>query len=194
MQHQESFIIFLTWVSGAGKTTMMQRLLEEYSELQQVLSVTTRSPREGEKNGQDYHFVELEQFENWQSAWLFLETALVHNSYYYGTRLDWLLESLEQGHYPIKNIDPIGMEKVEQSGALSGRYKAIFMDISEELMTQRILKRQPDIAQEELLKRLASAQHEREIAHRLSDCIVLDATPEKDVVFARLNELLAIEQ
>lgn len=190
MTSQEPFIIFLTWVSWAGKTTMMQRLLDEYSQLQQVLSVTTRPPRAFEVDGEHYHFVSSDDFE--QQKWdnLFLEYAFVHNSYYYGTRLDRLLETIEQWKYPIKNIDPIGMELVEKEWKIAGKYISIFMDISEELMKQRILERQPDMSEEEIEKRLASAQKEREIAKRLSDCIVLDATPTKDIVFSELQRLL----
>ena len=192
MSLQQPFIIFLTWVSGAGKTTMMQQLLSQYDQLEQVLSITTRAPRDGEIDGQDYHFVTLEDFEQQKSDNLFLEYAFVHNSYYYGTRLDWLHEALARWYYPIKNIDPIGMELVEKEWKLDGKYMSIFMDISEELMKERILTRQPHMSDEELQKRLASAQKEREIASRLQHTIVLDATPPKDIVFAELQRLLEL--
>ena len=189
----DSKIIFLSWVSGAGKTTMMESLLEYYPQkIEKILSVTTRAPREGEKNGDQYHFVTQEQFEHWKSENLFLEYALVHNSYYYGTRLDRLRESLEKWYYPIKNIDPLGMEIVQKEWKIDGQYRCIFMDISDDLMVKRIYTRQPDISDEELKNRLASAQHEREIAKNLPDSIIVDASPEKEKVFAKLVEILEL--
>lgn len=185
-------IIFLTGVSGAGKTTMMDALLSHFPQTEKILSVTTRAPRNGEKNGDQYHFVSSEEFEQWKLEKRFLEYAFVHNSYYYGTRLDWLEESLEKWYYPIKNIDPLGMEMVQHEGQIDDKYMCIFMDISDELMVKRIYERQPNISDEELQKRLASAQHERIIAQKLPHCILVDASPEREAVFANLVNILEL--
>ena len=66
------------------------------------------------------------------------------------------------------------------------------MDISDELMIKRIYGRQPDISDEELSNRLASAQNERKIAKNLPDSIIVDASPEKEEVFAKLLEILEL--
>jgi len=53
-------IIILVAPSGSGKTTIAKRLLKDFENLTFSVSATTRSPREGEKNGKDYHFLSPE--------------------------------------------------------------------------------------------------------------------------------------
>jgi hypothetical protein len=68
--------------SGAGKTSLVNRLLEAQSGIRLSVSHTTRAPRPGEEEGRDYHFVDRATFENMIAAGDFLEHADVYGNYY----------------------------------------------------------------------------------------------------------------
>ncbi len=107
--------------SGAGKTSLLKALLERrQGEIQQplqqmVLSVshTTRQPRPGEVNGEHYHFVSVEQFQQMVGERAFLESAQVFDNYY-GTAEASVREQLETGKDVILEIDWQGARQVRQ--------------------------------------------------------------------------------
>ena len=79
-------LLILSSPSGAGKTTLTKRLQERFPDLMFSVSHTTRTPRAGETDGKDYHFVEKKTFEDIVQAAGFLEWAEVHGNLY-GTSL-----------------------------------------------------------------------------------------------------------
>lgn len=79
-------LLVISSPSGAGKTTLARRLAAEL-ELQFSVSTTTRSPRPGEVDGKDYHFVSNERFDAMVQANAFAEWAVVHGNRY-GTSID----------------------------------------------------------------------------------------------------------
>lgn len=182
-------IIFLAGVSGSGKTTMMSLLLQD-DHFEKVCSVTTRKPREGEINGDQYIFMNTGEFEYLIEQKKFLEYAYVHQIAYYGTRLDLIQQALEHGKYPVKTIDMIGMEVIEQKWKIEGQYLSFFLDISEEIMKERILMRQPDMNELELQHRLDSASMERNIAKRLKNCIIIDGSGSIEEVFTTIKNYI----
>jgi len=182
-------IVFLAGVSGSGKTTMMQLLLQDEC-FEKVCSVTTRKPREGEISGDQYIFMNTGEFEYLIEQKKFLEYAYVHQIAYYGTRLDLIQQALSHGKYPLKTIDMIGMEVIEQKWKIEGHYISFFLDISEEVMKERILLRQPDMNNLELQHRLDSAAMERMIAKRLKNCIIIDASGSRDDVLTSIKNYI----
>ncbi len=114
---KEPKVIFLTGVSGSGKTTMMDLLLQD-PQFEKVCSLTTRPPREGEVSGDHYVFVSIPEFEILIQEKKMLEYAFVHQIAYYGTRIDWLQDALDRGKSPVKTIDMIGMDVIEQKNKL----------------------------------------------------------------------------
>ena len=142
-------------------------LLLEDPRFQKVCSTTTRDRREGEQDGDQYFFIAFDEFEELKRQNLFVECACVHGKHRYGTRSDFLQEGLNSGLYPIKNIDPIGMKMLQDKQDLGFDYCSIFLDVSDDIVRQRILYRQPDIDPKELLARVKSAQTEREILKEL---------------------------
>ena len=70
--------------SGAGKTTLCNRLLSDFPELRYSVSCTTRLPRDGEVDGENYNFLNEAKFEELIAAGAFLEYARVFD-HYYGT-------------------------------------------------------------------------------------------------------------
>lgn len=186
---KEPKVIFLTGVSGSGKTTMMDLLLED-DQFEKVCSLTTRKPRDWEISWDHYVFVSVSEFEELIQEKKMLEYAFVHQIAYYGTRLDWIEESLSRYKSPVKTIDMVGMEIIEKKWKIDGQYVCIFLDISEEVMKKRILMRQPDMNDLELQHRLDSAAMERNIAHRLQNCIVLDGSGSIGDVFGQIKLIL----
>lgn len=184
-------VIFLTGVSGAGKTTMMDLLLTE-GWLHKICSVTTRSPREGEVNGDHYVFVDQQEFERLIQEGKMLEYVFVHQIAYYGTRIDWIQDALKEGKSLVKTIDMIGMQIIEREKKLDpSQYVCIFLDIPTEIMKGRILQRQPNIDSLELQKRLDSAYIEKQIAYDLQHRIIIDGSASVDEVFADIKQVLS---
>jgi guanylate kinase len=99
--------------SGAGKTSLVSKLLEQDPKIQVSVSHTTRNPRPGEVNGINYNFVSIEEFEKLIGDAGFLEHAKVFNNYY-GTSQKWVDEKLAQGTDIILEIDWQGAQQVRQ--------------------------------------------------------------------------------
>lgn len=99
--------------SGAGKTSLVRALLEGDADLNLSVSYTTRPPRSGEIDGQHYHFVEQETFEQMVAADAFVEFARVFGNAY-GTAAATLRETLDDGHDLLLEIDWQGARQVRQ--------------------------------------------------------------------------------
>lgn len=99
--------------SGAGKTSLVQRLLAINSGIQLSVSYTTRAPRPGEEDGRDYHFVSREQFLQMAGRGEFLESAEVYGNLY-GTSQIWLQTQLAGGQDMLLEIDWQGAAQVRR--------------------------------------------------------------------------------
>ncbi len=99
--------------SGAGKTSLVTKLVESRADLEVSVSHTTRPMRDGEENGTHYHFVEKAQFEKEIEAANFLEHAEVFGNYY-GTSQKVVEDKLAQGIDIILEIDWQGAEQVRK--------------------------------------------------------------------------------
>jgi guanylate kinase len=102
-------LIVVSGPSGAGKTTLLKRLFEECPELVASISATTRRPRPGEVDGEDYFFISPEEFERRRLAGDFLECFEVFSSgTWYGTLESEVSPSLAAGKSIILEIDVQG--------------------------------------------------------------------------------------
>ncbi|GAB5471333.1 MAG: guanylate kinase [Rhodospirillales bacterium] len=108
---RRGFILVLSSPSGAGKTTLTRRLLEEDPGFVPSVSTTTRPPRPGEVEGQDYNFVARERFEKLVEAGAFLEHAKVFD-HRYGTPQAPVDAALEAGKDILFDIDWQGTQQV----------------------------------------------------------------------------------
>ena len=97
--------------SGAGKTSLVAKLLEGDANVRLSVSYTTRAPRSGEADGREYHFVTRAGFERMIAARDFLEHAEVYGNYY-GTSRRWIEAELAGGHDVLLEIDWQGAAQV----------------------------------------------------------------------------------
>jgi guanylate kinase len=100
-------LIIVSAPSGGGKSSLCNRALEEFSQLMDSVSYTTRAPRPGEVEGNPYHFVTKEKFEELRDHGFFIETAVVHN-HLYGTPKDQVEKAKALGKVLIMDIDVQG--------------------------------------------------------------------------------------
>ncbi|MFH1136729.1 MAG: guanylate kinase [Pseudomonadota bacterium] len=100
--------------SGAGKTTLCQRLLREHPALEYSVSHTTRAPRPGEIDGRDYNFTTPEQFRRMIAADGFLEWAEVFGRLY-GTGRAWVMERLNRGLNVLVDVDVAGARRIRHN-------------------------------------------------------------------------------
>ncbi len=99
--------------SGAGKTSLVQALVDSDSRLKVSISHTTRAMRPKEIDGVDYHFVSVEQFQKMVIDVAFLEHAEVFGNYY-GTAKQWVIDTLESGLDVILEIDWQGAKQTHE--------------------------------------------------------------------------------
>lgn len=99
--------------SGAGKTTLVKLLLERDAQVRHSISYTTRTPRPGEQNGREYHFIDIPTFVAMRDRGEFLEWAEVHGNFY-GTSRVWLEERMQAGQDMLLEIDWQGAQQVRQ--------------------------------------------------------------------------------
>jgi guanylate kinase len=109
---RRGILLILSAPSGAGKTTLCQRLLTLVPDLQVSVSYTTRTPRRGEIDGKDYYFVSEERFAQLREAGMFVEWARVHE-FFYGTPKAPLDEALAHGKDLLLDIDVQGARQLK---------------------------------------------------------------------------------
>ena len=108
-----SAILILSGPSGAGKSTIINAAADRIGDFYFSISSTSRAPREGEKDGREYHFVTKEAFEHGIEKGEFLEYAVVHGNYY-GTSLKPVNTALEAGKLVIFDIDVQGFHLAKE--------------------------------------------------------------------------------
>ena len=105
-------LFVLSGPSGAGKSTLRERIRKRFPELWYSVSCTTRAPRAGEIDGEDYSFISTDSFLATVKARGFLEWAEVHG-HYYGTPWEQVVSSLENGRDVLLEIDVQGARQVK---------------------------------------------------------------------------------
>jgi len=163
--------------SGAGKTSLVNALLERDSGIRLSISYTTRPPRAGEEHGKHYHFVDKAAFEAMIAAGDFLEHANVYGNYY-GTSRKWIEGQLDGDHDVLLEIDWQGAAQVRK---LFPRMVGIFILPPSLAELQRRLESRGKDSPETIARRMASAREE--ISHVLEfEYIIINETFDTAVV------------
>ena len=111
--NQQGILVVVSGFSGAGKGTLMKELLKRYDNYALSVSATTRQPREGEKDGEDYFFVSREYFQQMIEEGRLVEYAQYVN-HYYGTPRDYVEKKMAEGKDVILEIEIQGALKVKK--------------------------------------------------------------------------------
>jgi guanylate kinase len=153
---QRGLLFIVSAPSGAGKTTLVERLVEQVPRLKMSRSYTSRAARAGEADGVDYNFVSRERFESMVEAGEFLEWASLYG-HLYGTCAADTEQLLAGGLDVVLVIDVQGARKVRAAGV---RTSTVFvMPPSFAILEQRLRGRSQD-SEPEMQRRLQVARDE----------------------------------
>jgi guanylate kinase len=170
----EGLLYIVSAPSGTGKTTILKRVMDYFPDTRFSISYTTRPPRPGERDGEDYHFISPQQFQRMVEKGAFAEWAEVLGNRY-GTALDSIRKSRSKGVDLILDIDSQGARQIKE------RFDdGIFIFIlppSLEVLEQRLRARGVD-EQEVIQFRVAKARDEMEQARWYNYIIVNDRVEE----------------
>lgn len=151
-------IFVLSAPSGTGKSTLAKRLVQEMENLIFSVSFTTRQPREGEVDGQDYFFVDRKTFDQMVEEDGFVEWVEVYGNRY-GTGKDWIQKQLDSGMDILLDIETIGAMNVRE--AIPDAVMIFLLPPSAEELAHRLRGRGKD-SEEQIRIRLQHARHEME--------------------------------
>lgn len=139
------FLLVLSGPSGSGKGTVSEALMKNNDDIIFSTSVTTRTPRPGEVNGENYFFATREEFERMVDNDELLEHAFVHTNYY-GTPKKFVFDEIEKGEIVLLEIDVQGALQIKE------KYKeAVFIFLIPPTMDElksRLVKRDTETEDE----------------------------------------------
>ncbi len=185
---RRGLMIVLSSPSGAGKTTLTRKLLAENADMAMSVSATTRKPRKGETDGQDYYFVGTADFEAMIADNEFLEYAKVFDNYY-GTPIGPVEEALQAGKDVVFDIDWQGAQQLTQAAA--GDLVKIFILPPSKVELERRLKTRAQDSDDVIAKRMAKS--ENEISHWTEyDYVIVNE--DVDESMTQLRSIVAAER
>ncbi|MGB7588201.1 MAG: guanylate kinase [Solirubrobacterales bacterium] len=162
-----SKVFVITGPSGVGKGTLIAELLRRVPGLELSISATTRSPRGGEVDGRDYHFLSAEEFDRRVKGRDFLEFA-TYSGHRYGTLRSEVAERLAAGRSVVLEIEVQGARQVR--AAMGESVQVFIAPPDPEVLRQRLESRGTD-SDEAIDARLKVAEQELaaqdEFAHRV---------------------------
>lgn len=168
MVKRKGILFIISAPSGSGKTTLCTRLVESVDSLYRSISMTTRPPRPGEKDGKDYIFIEKPEFIKRQKKNEFLEWAKVFGEYY-GTPKKHIVHMLKRGSDVLLSIDVQGAMKIKRL-----KLDAVYIFIlppSLAMLRERLINRSTD-SKEAIYERLNVAKKEVACSERYDYVII----------------------
>jgi len=177
--NRRGIMVVLSSPSGAGKTTLTRKLLKENPDMAMSVSATTRQPRPGEKDGEDYYFISKNKFTDMVDDDEFLEYAKVFDNFY-GTPRAPVEQALGDGRDVVFDIDWQGAQQLTQAAA-DDLVKIFILPPNMVELEKRLRTRAQD-SDEVIAKRMSKS--ENEISH----------WPEYDYVIVNQDVDIAMEE
>jgi len=172
---RRGLLLVLSSPSGAGKSTLSRLLLEKDRNITLSVSMTTRTPRPGERNGVDYFFTSADEFDDLAARDGFLEHARVFD-HSYGTPAAPVVKAMEEGRDVLFDIDWQGTQQLAQKVA-EDLVRVFILPPSKAELERRLKTRAQDSA-EVVAKRMSKAN--QEISHWAEyDYIIINDDLEK---------------
>lgn len=187
-------LVVISAPSGTGKTTLCEQTLAARPNMARAITCTTRDPREGEKDGVDYYFLDAGDFLKRVQAGNFLEHATVYGNSY-GTLKSEVLSKLRTGKDVLLNVDVQGAAAIrahaEQDAELKPALVTVFLTPPSISILEVRLKKRGQDSQQTIAKRLSVAR--QEIAQwKNFDYLIVSSSISEDV--RRLQAILDAEQ
>ena len=179
-------VVIISGPSGAGKSTIVRRLLAECSlPLVRSVSATTRAPRPGEVDGNDYHFLSDERFQELRRQDALLECKEVfRQGFWYGTLRGEVSSGLSAGKWVVLEIDVEGMQAVVEQFPQA---VTIFLRPSTPEELERRLRGRGTESEEAIRRRLEVARRELAFADQYRHQVMNDSA---DEAVAEICEIL----
>lgn len=166
----ENKLLIITAPSGAGKTSITKHLMKQFPQLAFSISAATREPRAHEKNGVDYYFISVEEFQNKIQQNEFIEWEMVYEGKYYGTLKQELQRIWNNKQTPVLDIDVKGAIHVQ--GLLPEHSLSLFIEPpSVEELKRRLQKRGTE-TEATLQDRINKASYELSFKHSFNKVII----------------------
>jgi guanylate kinase len=162
-------LVIVAGPSGVGKSTLLNRLLDEHSNFVFAVSCTTRSPRRGELHGREYYFIQQDEFNSLVNADEFIEWENLH-AQSYGTLKSEIQRLRDSGKDVVLDIDVSGALNVRR--IIPEAYLVFVMPPSVEELARRLRCRNTD-SEEQIAIRLSRCRQEIDQAS-LFDCQVVN--------------------
>ena len=175
-------LVIISGPSGVGKTTLYRSVLKRFSDMLYSVSYTTRTPRDGEKDGVDYHFISKDEFKEKIEKGKWAEWAKVHD-HYYGTSAEFLYKGLASGQDILLDIDVQGT--IQILNQFPDSITIFIMPPSMDILRNRLESRGSD-SKAVIGKRLLNADKEVEKKDIYRHVVV------NDQLSAAMDELISI--
>lgn len=163
-------LIVISAPSGAGKTSVLDEVFKRFDDISFSVSATTRKPRDGEIDGEDYYFVSNDDFDRYIEDDAFAEWAPVHGNRY-GTLNKTINDSLERGGILVLDTDTVGAFNIRKRFPES--VLVFIAPPSPEELRNRLFNRNTE-PHEIIQKRLDAAPGEIQCMHRYDYIIIND--------------------
>ena len=155
-------LIILTGPSGVGKGTVVKEILGKDKNIWLSISATTREPRDGEKDGENYYFLNQEKFTEMIEQNLFLEWAKFAGNYY-GTPLSSVNEKIKKGFTVLLEIEVEGAKQIKEQFPES---LSIFLLPPDKVELERRIRNRGTEREEAIQKRLLRANYEISLSNQ----------------------------
>lgn len=153
----QSLLVLISGPSGAGKSTLLRRFLRDHDDFAMSISVTTRPPRPGERDGVDYHFSSAEDFTRRLDQGEFVESAQVFGQHHYATPRTFIDQRFAEGRSVIKDIDVQGATQIR--GSFPDAILVFVVPSSQSEIERRLRSRNTE-GEESVQRRLHEAERE----------------------------------
>ncbi len=169
MKKEYQKMIVITAPSGAGKTSITRCLMKMYPQLSFSISAATRQPRANEKNGNDYHFISVENFQEKILNEEFVEWEMVYQGKYYGTLKTELKRIWSEEKIPVLDIDVQGAIHVQKEYPVNSLFIFIKPPSIQEL--QKRLESRGSESKDSLETRINKAAYELSFADQFNHVV-----------------------